>query len=275
MSCQICGSASATGAKLCSDCRAARKRAYDATITQPLLAIAGQASAGSRSPNRSRKSGRSNETEAERASRKAAATAAKAALPVTESPRRARTPALLVVFLLALLAGLYGLHRLLATPKTEGEAFKPVDRVISTDTAAAQAPQRPLPAAAPSAAKVPDEPVLGITQPVDGEAAEAATRGVPAQAAAKRAIPVRAPAPVADTTALITVPPPAPAPAPVMEAKPAPRADPWQQMSEAIGRCSREGFFGRVVCEQRVRLQYCDGHWGQVPQCPGGPAADR
>ena len=51
------------------------------------------------------------------------------------------------------------------------------------------------------------------------------------------------------------------------------RVDPWQQMSEAIGRCPAE-FLGRVVCEQKVRLQYCEGQWGKVPQCPGGPSAD-
>ena len=40
MKCQICGRASLPGAKLCSDCRAARKRAFAATVTQPLLAAA-------------------------------------------------------------------------------------------------------------------------------------------------------------------------------------------------------------------------------------------
>jgi hypothetical protein len=40
MKCQICGRSSLTGAKLCSDCRAARKRAFAATVTQPLLAAA-------------------------------------------------------------------------------------------------------------------------------------------------------------------------------------------------------------------------------------------
>jgi hypothetical protein len=44
-------------------------------------------------------------------------------------------------------------------------------------------------------------------------------------------------------------------------------------MNEAIGRCPA-GFLGRVVCEQKVRLQYCEGQWGKVPQCPGGPNAD-
>jgi hypothetical protein len=62
-------------------------------------------------------------------------------------------------------------------------------------------------------------------------------------------------------------------PAPVAAPPPARRIDPWQQMAEAIGRCP-SGFLDHVLCEQRVRLQYCDGHWGQVAQCPGGPSVD-
>ncbi|MEP6996563.1 MAG: hypothetical protein ABI900_02890, partial [Betaproteobacteria bacterium] len=68
---------------------------------------------------------------------------------------------------------------------------------------------------------------------------------------------------------IVRVPPLALAPAP----RQVPRADTWRQMNQAIGSCP-EGFLARVVCEQRVRLQYCEGHWGQVPQCPGGPKAD-
>jgi hypothetical protein len=26
------------------------------------------------------------------------------------------------------------------------------------------------------------------------------------------------------------------------------------------------------VCDQRVRLRYCDGYWGKVAQCPGAVA---
>ena len=92
----------------------------------------------------------------------------------------------------------------------------------------------------------------------------ATTKRGPAPKAA--APPPEAPAEVE----IVRVPPSVPAP-PVP--KPAPRADPWQQMNEAIGRCPA-GFLGRVVCEQRVRLQYCEGQWGKVPQCPGGPRAD-
>src|SRR5450759_421860 len=46
MKCLICGRLSLPGAKLCLDCKSARKRAFDATVTQPLLAAARRAPAG-------------------------------------------------------------------------------------------------------------------------------------------------------------------------------------------------------------------------------------
>jgi len=48
MKCRICGCEAPAGAKLCKDCAAARKRAFAATVTQPLLlAAAGAPSVGS------------------------------------------------------------------------------------------------------------------------------------------------------------------------------------------------------------------------------------
>ena len=41
MNCKICGQESMPGAKLCADCRSARKRAFAATVTQPLLEAVG------------------------------------------------------------------------------------------------------------------------------------------------------------------------------------------------------------------------------------------
>jgi hypothetical protein len=41
-------------------------------------------------------------------------------------------------------------------------------------------------------------------------------------------------------------------------------------MAEGIARCGRENFIAGVICEQRVRLQYCEGYWGQAAQCPSG-----
>jgi hypothetical protein len=60
-----------------------------------------------------------------------------------------------------------------------------------------------------------------------------------------------------------------PAPPPVV--REAPRSDPWQQMNDALARCTRDDMSGRLMCEQRVRSQHCDGRWGQVPQCASIP----
>jgi hypothetical protein len=63
-----------------------------------------------------------------------------------------------------------------------------------------------------------------------------------------------------------------PSPAPATEA---PRPDRWQMMHDAVASCGREALLARLICEQRVRTQYCNGYWGTVPQCPSGPANDR
>ncbi|MGH8714602.1 MAG: hypothetical protein ACREYB_11415, partial [Casimicrobiaceae bacterium] len=103
------------------------------------------------------------------------------------------------------------------------------------------------------------------------------TRALPpiAKLAPRRTVAAPRPATPETETArpveIVRMPPrQAPAPPP----QPAPRKDVWQEMKDAIARCPADEFLARVVCEQRVRLQYCDGHWGQVPQCPGGPSVD-
>jgi hypothetical protein len=40
-------------------------------------------------------------------------------------------------------------------------------------------------------------------------------------------------------------------------------------MADALARCDTEGLFARIGCEHRVRATYCEGHWGEVAQCPG------
>ena len=58
-------------------------------------------------------------------------------------------------------------------------------------------------------------------------------------------------------------------------AAPAPaRKDRLQMMNEAIAGCAGEGVFGRIACEQRALLAYCDGQWGQNDRCPSGRTAD-
>lgn len=52
------------------------------------------------------------------------------------------------------------------------------------------------------------------------------------------------------------------------------QVDRWKLMKDAMSRCGGETFFKRVACEQAVGLQYCEGYWGRVPQCPSGPPKD-
>jgi hypothetical protein len=58
-------------------------------------------------------------------------------------------------------------------------------------------------------------------------------------------------------------------------APPPPRVVPdrWQNMRDALVQCDSEGIIGGLICGQRVRMQYCDGYWGKVAQCPGAAAA--
>jgi hypothetical protein len=46
-------------------------------------------------------------------------------------------------------------------------------------------------------------------------------------------------------------------------------------MSEAMARCARENIISRVVCEQKVGIQYCEGYWGKVAQCPAAHNAEQ
>ena len=76
----------------------------------------------------------------------------------------------------------------------------------------------------------------------------------------------------ATTPAAPATPAPRPAPPPVAAPAPADAAPPqdrWAQMGEELQRCKSESLFNRIVCDQRVRLRFCDGYWGKVAQCPG------
>jgi hypothetical protein len=62
------------------------------------------------------------------------------------------------------------------------------------------------------------------------------------------------------------------APAGGMATAPTPVVDRWAQFAEELHRCQAESFLSRVVCDQRVRIRYCEGYWGKVAQCPGAIA---
>ena len=41
-------------------------------------------------------------------------------------------------------------------------------------------------------------------------------------------------------------------------------------MAAALSQCERENFIAGFVCKERAYLQFCDGQWGEEPQCPSG-----
>jgi hypothetical protein len=169
------------------------------------------------------------------------------------------------------------------------------------------------PGASGMASPVPADPVADpaavavAVPPASAEAVPPASAEAlpPADATRPGAVPRPAPAPAQRkatgrrpvASGMITMLPPATAPRPASEqseadARPAPLAganpppaaaappqepapaDRWQSMAAAIARCPRADFLAAVLCEQRVRLQYCEGYWGDVPECRGANRSD-
>jgi hypothetical protein len=57
---------------------------------------------------------------------------------------------------------------------------------------------------------------------------------------------------------------------PVIEPLAPPTPDRWQVLASAMSRCERESLLAGFLCKERARLQFCEGHWGEAPQCPSG-----
>jgi len=163
-------------------------------------------------------------------------------------------------------AGIAGWHLPSRTPGAPDVETAPT--ATPAQSAPDAAPARMTPSATtPPATALPPLPTIVEREIVPNSHAEGKPATAKRTPAPKAVAPP--PEPAAEVEVVRAAPPEPAPPAP----KPVPRADPWQQMNEAIGRCPA-GFLGRVVCEQKVRLQYCEGQWGRVPQCPGGPSAD-
>jgi hypothetical protein len=260
--CLICGRASLPGAKLCADCSSARKRAFAATVTQPLLAAA-----SARTGTRLLKPSQSVAATARRTAERALmAKATPPSSPPIEDPQGRRSVWLIALVAAALVVtATYAARRALVESKPEPAVA--LDQPASAPPAPV-AVLPPVPAATFTA-----KPGLAAPIADPAEKPGVAQEGVPAAradaarraAARSRAAPVEVAPPPAEPAAIVQTLAAAPAPPPAP--REAPRVDPWQAMSESLARCSG-GLFDRIVCDQRVRAQYCDGQWGQVPQCP-------
>src|SRR6266849_5428263 len=273
MKCQICGRVSLPGAKLCLDCKAARKRAFDATVTQPLLAAAG-AARGSAAAPRLLKPSQSVPDAARRAAKMALAAQAQSKIVTESPPRRAsQWPMIVGAICIVVVAVGYAGHWFAAS-KSDTLVTVPVEPPATADSPVAPSIVRastPVPAAAPTGAdaKVPVAiSETAVVPPTVPAKADAAARPNARQRPEKAPISLPPPEPLPPPVVAIVRPPPPPV------VREVPRPDRWQLMNEAIARCPRADISDRVSCEQRLRVQYCEGLWGQVAQCASIPYAD-
>jgi hypothetical protein len=255
LKCLICGRTCLPGAKLCSDCSSARKRAFAATVTQPLLAAAGV-----RSERSLLRPSQSVAATVRRSAERARALPAPAEASLPGASRQVEWMIVAAALTaLAVIVGIVAWHR---------HAARPVDTAPGAEADSARVVATPATTLVPSelapksVAEVPpvlphDAVPIGETvtppkaDPVRRTAAKTKTVAEPQPAIAEPPPPAVAAAPVP-----VQVPPPREAPPP----------DPMQQMRDALAQCSG-GVFDRILCDQRVRREYCEGRWGQVPQC--------
>jgi hypothetical protein len=272
MRCLICGRLSQPGAKLCLDCKAARKRAFDATVTQPLLAAAG-AARGAAAPRRLFKPSQFVPDAARRAAKMALAAQAQSKIATESAPRRAGQWPIIIgaIGIVAVVVVIGSAGHWFGASKSDTLAAVPIERPAAQDSPAA-APIVRFSALGPTAAgAAATVPVVANPAPVLAPAV--ATKAATAARPNARQRPEKAP---------IALPPPEPSPPPVVAierpppalVREVPRPDRWQLMNEAIARCPRDDIAGRFSCEQRLRTQYCDGVWGQVAQCASIPYTD-
>ena len=236
--CRICSGPTLPGTRLCAQCKAALKRARQETVSElapPLKRSATRANARPRTL---------------------------AAAPVEPSRLRSarawRNTAIGLVGIVVVAFG-YTLLHLMRPPQPLASVAEPA----------------PVPVAAPSPAIVRPDPAAGA-QAREGPPVPAARREAKlatARLAAKR-VTEAAPAPAqppADRFPTVAELPPVPVPDPAPAPRPAaPARDRWQLMADEIAQCGRTGFFSGVICEQKLRLKYCEGYWGQAAQCPNG-----
>ncbi len=259
MKCPICGTRTLPGAKLCTPCRAALKRAKDDSVWEMPAAHASRAASVPPPPAGEEKPP-SRWVIGSRLSGWRGLAVGGAALCVT--------------------AGVVAAVRLVQVQphadSADAVAAQSIGNVVAVASPVVANPAVLAPAAAvepPAAMAVSALRSGTLSRFVDDDPAPPVNPG-------PRSVP-RAPRPrvAAEPTPPPAAPladPPAPEPpqAPVIERVPPISVDPWQRMGEALSRCAGEGLLARLGCEHRVRAGYCDGNWGRVAQCPGGVVND-
>jgi hypothetical protein len=264
MDCTICGKATLPGAMLCVPCKAALKRARYVTVQESIR--------------------RPSIIDARRLARRARPADSRPAdsIPRPESPPRARVSpdvikslpsgrrvlVMLLGVIVALAAAAYfGQRELGANAQNEGSTAPPAAvRPATPENLARTQP----PAVEPAAVVVPP-----TVAPGGGALAKEKAPEIKPAAVKRTKLAANATFATADGDPPDAVPPPPEPPKPALAPEPPsprPVPDRWQNMRDALAECDRLGMFDGLICGQRVRIQYCEGYWGKVAQCPGANA---
>jgi hypothetical protein len=260
MDCTICGKPALPGAMLCAPCKAALKRARYVTVQEDMRRPS--IIDVRRQPRRGRKPVPAPEA------------ALPAPLPMAqESNANLGRRIFIGIFVLAAALGgasYFGLRELGARSHDDASAAPmPAAEVRQEPAASVAAPQNEEaaaalpPIAASIVAPIATPQVQAVTKLAGTAAAKRTMLTGSASFATANGDPPDAVAPPPEPEKIAVAPPPPPRPIP----------DRWQNMSDALAQCDREGVIGGLICGQRVRIQYCDGYWGKVAQCPSAAAA--
>ncbi|HEY8242537.1 MAG TPA: hypothetical protein VII68_03685 [Casimicrobiaceae bacterium] len=251
--CAICRQPALAGDRLCAPCRSALKRARDSTVSDAMTP--------KRGPRR-------------RSDAPPPANASVAADPVATSPARTNWLARGIGFSLVaalIVAGGAWITHTRGIAGTIAPRYSIAPQESNAETIEAAAATRPAPAATAPADKTASAAV--------GHDEGAASRTLDA-----RALPssITMPRGRAETDALaaaaatqsVAPPPPAPAVEPalpppivVAQAPARPAPDRWQRLAAELERCPQETI-RRAVCQESLRIEHCEGHWGRVAACP-------
>ena len=295
--CAICGQQAHRGS-ICQDCRAALKRARDETVSrfQPLVLAGAGGGSLSDPPHRD---------ERRRALRPVGRPPSSIPLPEpidTGAPRANGSRfvwaivSLMVLAVIVVAAGV--INGAIEAARSAAQTASAAAPAAQTSPAAAPAEPAPAPVTAertePVVPPMPREPAAGgsvqdevtarmhlapVAPPVvaapPGRPPRATGRARPVlpETPAAASAPAVESRPVAPSGTAQTATPPvrrATAAAAALAIQAQTRDDRWERMAGAMQACSTREFLGRLICEQKVRFEYCEGYWGQVTQCPGG-----
>jgi len=259
--CLICGKRALPGAKLCGPCKAAIRRSRDASVWElPNIAIDRSRAIGRASP-----SARDNHAPALIDKERPADTHVRPHRQPLVHHARART-ARVPGWMLMLVCASIGAVTALSLSQTS-LPIPTLGAASSNYPPLSPLHIDPLPALRPLSLTRLRDDLASTKSESDATAArlrDALRRSAPPPPVATPT-PVEVPAPRTEPVVVATAPP-AVAVAPPVKSR-------WQLMAETLDRCP-SGLLDRVGCEQRTRLDFCEGYWGQVAQCPAGIAND-